>query len=139
MAVVAGDADGLDVCTIVGRALVGIVVGYRLGFLVAYGILVGVEVFVVGADVVGLKVCSNVGAFVGPAVLGEQSLFGVEVFVVGADVVGQKDCSNVGAFVGPAVLGEQSLSIFMLILTLLLRPPPPPTTLVSRMPKSPLR
>jgi len=53
LAVVAGDADGLDVGTIVGRALVGIVVGDWLGILVAYGILVGVEVFVVGALVEG--------------------------------------------------------------------------------------
>ncbi len=74
----------------------------------------------------GAKVSSN-------SVIGRN--VGLEV---GADV-GLLVCSNVGAFVGPAVLGEQSLSIFMLILTLLLRPPPPPTTLVSRMPKSPLR
>ena len=59
-AVVVGYNDGFD-DPIVGRALVGKLVD---------GPLVGLLEFLVGTDVVGLKVCNAVGAAVGPAVLG---------------------------------------------------------------------
>ena len=67
---VVGDADGFDE---VGRALVGMAVIHWVGLYVAEGILVGFDVFV-GAGVVGIKVCTLVGAAVGPMVFGKQSL-----------------------------------------------------------------
>ena len=60
-AVVVGYNDGFDDPGIVGRALVGKLVE---------GPLVGLLEFLVGTDVVGLKVCSAIGAAVGPVVLG---------------------------------------------------------------------
>ncbi len=61
---------GRDVGTLDGRELVGIELGDRVVGLLVEGPLVGLLGFLVGTDVVGLIVCSAVGAAVGPAVLG---------------------------------------------------------------------
>jgi len=61
---------GLDVGILDGRELVGIEVGDRVVGLEVEGPLVGLLEFLVGIEVVGLIVCSAVGAAVGPVVLG---------------------------------------------------------------------